>query len=531
MYKILLADDEGIVIESLKFIIEKDFPGICETYEAKTGRRVIELADEVRPDISLMDIRMPGINGIDAMKEIRRTNPNIVFVVISAYDKFDYAKQALNIGVIDYVNKPFDRSQIVAVLKKAMAEVDRVREQRSRELEIKEKLDSIVPIVENGLIQDLLSHEHFRENIEEYKKILEIDEKYGMMLALVGGDREPGGYMRGAVPAGVKTQKNYDTVLLVMSDNFKCITGAVMGNKIPVLIPCTQSSLSPEEYAKIVESAKKAQSELSEALGIDFRIGIGPVKPMNEMSDSYAEALTVLATTRHNVAESVDLPEGCEYDSDYPLNVEKALFDAIAQGDIRNSVEQASLFFDWMQKSSGGQMSDICLKVLEFVLWAERLAYGNGGHVYHFLSRSEYLPEINHMKSYEELRLWFLNHIELAVNMINTANAARTEDVAEKAKKYIDVHYRDDISLDELSGMYDISPFYFSKVFKTQTGITFTDYITGVRVNKARELLEGTNKSMKEICSEVGYSDPNYFSRIFKKNTGVTPTEYKEGKR
>ena len=89
MYKLLLADDEGIVIESLKFIIEKEFPGMCEIHEAKTGRRVIELADEVRPDISFMDIRMPGINGIDAMKEIRRTNPNIVFVVISAYDKFD----------------------------------------------------------------------------------------------------------------------------------------------------------------------------------------------------------------------------------------------------------------------------------------------------------------------------------------------------------------------------------------------------------------------------------------------------------
>ena len=531
MYKLLLADDEGIVIESLKFIIDKEFPGMCEVHEAKTGRRVIELADEVRPDISLMDIRMPGINGIDAMKEIRRTNPNIVFVVISAYDKFDYAKQALNLGVIDYVNKPFDKSQIVAVLKKAMAEVDRNREQRSRELEIKEKLDSIVPIVENGLIQDLLSHEHFKENIEEYKKLLGIDEEYGLMLAVVGGDREPGGYMRGAVPASVKTQKNYETVLLVISDNFKCITGSVMGNKIPVLIPCAKSTIAPEEYEKIVDSAKKAQEELTEALGLDFRIGIGPVKPMDEMADSYAEALSVLATTKHTVAESIDLPEGCEYDTDYPQKTEKELFDAISQGDIRKSAEQANLFFDWMVKSSGGEMSDICLKVLEFVLWAERLAYGNGGHVYHFLSRSEYLPEINHMKSYDELRLWFLSHIDRAVNMVSAANLAKTEDVAEKAKKYIDQHFREDISLDDLSGMYDISPFYFSKVFKTQTGVTFTDYITGVRVARARELLEGTNKSMKEICSEVGYSDPNYFSRIFKKNTGVTPTEYKEGKR
>ena len=147
------------------------------------------------------------------------------------------------------------------------------------------------------------------------------------------------------------------------------------------------------------------------------------------------------------------------------------------------------------------------------------------------MSRSEYLPEINSMKSYDELRLWFVSHIEHAVKMINTANAAQTEDVAEKAKKYIDQNYKEDISLDDLSGMYDISPFYFSKVFKTQTGVTFTDYLTGVRVAKARELLEGTNKSMKEICSEVGYSDPNYFSRIFKKHTGVTPTEYKEGRR
>ncbi len=220
MYKLLLADDEGIVRESLKFIVDKEFPGMCEMFEAKTGRRVIELADEVRPDIAFMDIRMPGINGIDAMKEIRTTNPNIVFVVISAYDKFDYAKQALNLGVIDYINKPFDKSQIVAVLKKAMGEVDRLREQRSRELEVKEKLESIVPIIENGLIQDLLSHEHFKENIEEYKKLLEIDEKYGLMLAIVGGDREPGGYMRGAVPASVKTQKNYETVLLVISENF-----------------------------------------------------------------------------------------------------------------------------------------------------------------------------------------------------------------------------------------------------------------------------------------------------------------------
>ena len=94
MYKIMLADDEGIVIDSLKFIIEKEFGDICTVEYAKTGRSVIELAESFRPDIAIMDIQMPGINGIDAMKEIRQTNTNTVFIVMSAYDKFDYAKEA-----------------------------------------------------------------------------------------------------------------------------------------------------------------------------------------------------------------------------------------------------------------------------------------------------------------------------------------------------------------------------------------------------------------------------------------------------
>ncbi len=109
MFKILLADDEGIVIDSLKFIIEKNFPDCCIIESAKTGRKVIELAENFRPDIAFMDIQMPGINGIDAMKEIREANKTTIFIVMSAYDKFDYAKEAINLGVLDYLNRPVEQ--------------------------------------------------------------------------------------------------------------------------------------------------------------------------------------------------------------------------------------------------------------------------------------------------------------------------------------------------------------------------------------------------------------------------------------
>ena len=161
MYRIMLADDEGIVIDSLKFIIEKEFGSECMVEYAKTGRSVIELAENYRPDIAVMDIQMPGINGIEAMKEIKANNRNIVFIVMSAYDKFDYAKEAISLGVMEYITKPMEKTRIVAALRKAMEQIDRERERRSNDLLIREKLENVIPVIESGLIYDILLQEHF----------------------------------------------------------------------------------------------------------------------------------------------------------------------------------------------------------------------------------------------------------------------------------------------------------------------------------------------------------------------------------
>ena len=117
MYKIMIADDEGIVIDSLKFVLEKEFGKECTIEFAKTGRSVIELAENFRPDISIMDIQMPGINGIDAMKEIREKDKDVIFIVMSAYDKFDYATEAIKLGVLDYITKPMEKNRIISVVK------------------------------------------------------------------------------------------------------------------------------------------------------------------------------------------------------------------------------------------------------------------------------------------------------------------------------------------------------------------------------------------------------------------------------
>ena len=173
---------------------------------------------------------------------------------------------------------------------------------------------------------------------------------------------------------------------------------------------------------------------------------------------------------------------------------------------------------------------DVKLKVLEFVLRAERIGFESGGMIYRFNMRSEYLDTIMNMTTYDQLREWFTTKIGTVCHNILTSKEENTVDIIKSAQEYIAQNYSKDLILDDVSKELQISPYYFSKLFKKRTGSTFIEYLTNVRMDKAKELLRNTNKSMKEICLEIGYSDANYFSRTFKKNVGVTPSEYKDGK-
>ena len=118
-----------------------------------------------------MDIQMPGINGIDAMEEMRKTNKSIYFIIMSAYDKFDYAKRAIDLGVIDYLMKPANSSRIVEVFEHAISLVERDRSRRREDLNIKEKLEIVVPLIENGLIYTILFHDDFSGDTEKFKQL------------------------------------------------------------------------------------------------------------------------------------------------------------------------------------------------------------------------------------------------------------------------------------------------------------------------------------------------------------------------
>ena len=190
MYKLIIADDEKIVIDSLKYIIEKNFNNIEIIATARSGREVIEKVDDAVPDIIFMDIRMPGINGLEAIKEIKSRHKQVVIIVLTAFDHFDFAKEAINLGVIEYLLKPVNRTKVVEVINKAIEIVKTEKEKRRIELELKEKMEYIVPILENGFIYSLILFDDNRNELLNYKQIFEIEENGGYVMTIEFGMRK-----------------------------------------------------------------------------------------------------------------------------------------------------------------------------------------------------------------------------------------------------------------------------------------------------------------------------------------------------
>ena len=530
MIRILICDDEGIVQESLKFMIQKSFGDKCEIESAKNGRIAIELAESFHPDIVLMDIQMPGINGIEAMQEIRKENKNIVFIVLTAYDKFEYSQKSIDIGVLSYLTKPINRDVLIETLRKAMKLIRERKEKVKNDLEIKEKLEVVIPMIENGFVYSVLFDGQNRENSQNYRELLNIEVDYGYALVIECGDELHKGVLSNTLGAGIRLQKHYMILREMLKETTGGIVGDLVSNKVIVLVPCDQETEEYQERVAKIDSVRSMLRKLEQQLDLKFKAGIGSVKTWNEIRESYQEALDTERQGVGKVTHARDLPMSCVYEDSYPVKLEKELFAAVEEGNQEGTRERSRDFAMWLMSQSTELSGVVRLKAMEFVLWAEHLAYMQGGMLYRFQDREGYLETLLSFQTYEELTSWFVQKMVDASRHIAMKQQEKTSSVVERAKEYITVHFSEELSLDEMAKELGISPYYLSKLFKETVGVNYIDYLTSLRMRYAKEQLSNSDKSIKEICHESGYGDPNYFSRIFKKWTGVTPTEYREGR-
>lgn len=533
MYRILLADDEKIVTDSITMMINRNYPGQFEVKTAKNGRLLIELSDSFHPDIVITDIQMPGINGIVAIRELMKTNPDTIFIIMTAYDRFEYAKDALNIGVSEFMNKPFNDRDIAELLKRCIKKIEARRKELSDSLKIQEKMESVIPFIENGFIYSMLfSEKADEEDIENYRELLEVEERFGCMLIITGGEAVRDRHMTNAVGSGVRLNQNYSTVKEYIRRIWpRAIVGSVISNRIPVFLPMKKKQLEYEERIEILEMARKLTRELQSVTERVFRIGIGSVVSVQEGMRSFQEAAKTLTLSEGSAVHIEDISAlryADEDNQEYTEELEKRLFSSLKKGDADLCASTGAEYLEWMIQKYGEKDMSVRVKLLELVLHAEGAAFDNSQVSRHFSDRAEYLPKVYQADSTSDLKIWFLNCLKAACENADSGTQKQENSTVERAKAYIRENYSWDISLDDVSRRLKLTPYYFSKLFKQETGSTFVEYLTSVRMETAKKLLKNPELSIKEIGISVGYSDPNYFSRIFKKVMGVTPSEFRE---
>ncbi|MDR3552543.1 MAG: response regulator [Clostridia bacterium] len=527
MSKLLIVDDEQIVLDSVLFIVEKYMTGSLETQTARSGREAIEKAAVFRPDIVLMDICMPGISGLDAIADIKRIHPGALFIVVTAYAKFDFAKEALQLGAIDYLNKPISRTKLIAAFENAIRIKENEHKSLEFELELKEKMAFILPALESGFIYSMLFSDDHTVEMISFRKILDISSEGGYIMTVEFGETHGKDGIANKIGTSIKGQKLYPAFREVIKECCTGIVGPLMLNRILVFVPCAAGADEYRQRIGAMEVASEIYSKLR-ALNenIDFVIGIGRYYPdLGSVYRSFEESVRAIGYAKAGGLYHInDAPLENGARQGYPENKEKLLLKSVTLNEPDVCLMAFDHIFEWLTEHTKGNLQEIASGLTELTVMLSRTAkeYGVIGE-----TGNDYLNDFFAIRDLSTLRVWSKNRIRQLCADIAGARDKRLSCVIVDAKEYIEQNFCSEITLEDVSRAVNISPSYFSKLFKDETGSNFIDYLTALRIEKAKKLLDDRNCANKEICYQIGYSDPNYFSRIFKKIVGVTPTEYK----
>lgn len=503
MFKILLVDDEPIERDGMQAILQDAFREI-EIKQAKNGKMAVEIAVQWKPDVVFMDILMPTMNGLRAIEEIRRNDIEAEFVMMTAFDTFGYAQQAIKLGVKDYLLKPSKASEIIAAANRLFEELEKNLKESAERQQEQGALQKALTIVETDIVTQLLFDHVPEMHIDLLGEMLETQpttEKFVMTVL---------------VPDGA--DHLYAEIKEKIGSGHSVWMGACYGNQFPLIV-----------FRNPVHSFRSQAITLAkEILSVTGRqegwfIGIGTVCELwDDIRNSYQKSLIPLMDVKAQSRYLFYSDKLEPVTADLPAFIkqqEKRLSEFVRLGEWE-AVESLMLELIRQLEHAGEKVMRTQQRSLEFLWLATRAMEEIGieadAPFYSIPAQdhrqliSETLELINGLK-----KVHLNYHSRLEVDKIH------------RIKQFIREHSHEDISLEALARKVDWSPIYISKMFKEKFGVNYIDYLTECRIEKAKKLLSDPEKSLKAIALEVGYHEPNYFSKVFRKMTGISPTEYR----
>lgn len=543
MLKIFLAEDEVIVRETIKRMIPWEELGFELVGEAADGEMALPLLIRQKPDLLITDIKMPFMDGLTLAKLAKKELPELKIVILSGYDDFNYAKQAINIGVEDYLLKPITKNALIERLSEIRSRYEHEKTQK----EYYEKFQREMQAYEKNSSRDFFEAlvRGSMDMMEVYKKAekLGVDivaEAYNILIFTMNSEEDFSGQKEGYSEWEAESLEmleeffsGHPSAMLFRSNIFSY--GVLLkGQKESI------KEITKECVGKIQGILKRKESKR------EWFLAVGqPVERLSQIKKSYHTASRAFSQ-RYLYGENIlyyDEMEMMEHrsgqadtnDNAYLKKVDvNALNPAILQKFLSNGIQEEIENFVKDYFYAIGQEPMESLVFRNYVILNVRFS------VITFLKGLGCDTEGMEPENTEEILVESGKNIENAIayaeKMISRAITIRDQNSGNKnrsilktAVDFIDEHYMDeDISLNTAANIANVSSNHFSALFSQNMGQTFIEYLTSLRMNKAKELLRCTGMRSSEIAGEIGYKDAHYFSYLFKKTQGMTPSDYRK---
>ena len=530
--KVFLVEDEVIIRSGVKKSINWEQEGYEFVGEASDGELAYPMILKEKPDILITDIRMPFMDGLELSRLVKKELPDIKILILSGYDEFEYAKKAIKIGVTEYLLKPISAAKLTEVLN-AVAETIRQENEEKNLLET-----YFAEMRENTERDKMRLFEKLLMGDLSMGEILEAGERFGMNLGAscykivlfkILANLENHVYAEQMVDACSSVEQAAS-----MMEGVYVFRRGVEGW---AFLLTAQDEKSMEESAKILyQNLKQAMKNYTQ---LEYFGGIGSTVPrIRSLKQSFREADRAFAARFVEEANQIisqkefeksQMEEGLKMQGVVQIGKSREMLQKFLSNGTREEVKAFSdAYISRIEEENIRStmvrqyvVIDVCIVILSF---CERISSAN-----RLQEEAEELQKMmQKIHSLSEIKKYVVRLLNEAIELRDAESGRRYSDLIAAAKKEIENHYMtEEISLNTVAISVGMSPSYFSSIFSKEAGKTFVEYLTEVRIEKAKEFLMCSSMKTSEIGYEVGYKDPHYFSYIFKKVQGCSPKEYR----
>ncbi|NOU77998.1 response regulator [Paenibacillus sp. LMG 31459] len=527
-FKLCIIDDIKSVVEMISRKPAWQEHGIEVAGTALDGEEGLRIIRETRPDIVLTDIRMPRMDGLKMTRAILEDLPDCKIIILSAYSEFAYAQEAIRLGALDFVKKPFSLDEIVNVVLKAKELCREERQETARLAVMESKIRESLPILRQEYLTFLLHHQTTEADARSRWAYLDIPLAQHDFFVFVAEIDHFAEKLQGQPVQEVELLRF--SLHNILEETISAWTRGVIIREATDRYVCIMNGSAPDTAALITEACCTNVSQFSRNT---LSIGVGPgVSAIHELATAYRQALSALGyhfyTGGNGVYHYGNIENKPLSLHSYSAAAEQELLFALRSGNSGKSLQVLDQLFSELLDS----------ELLPEPRYVESVGYELSSKICRVLLEQFPYEQVEPLErgieamknrvhpSLQDIRSLLSGLCREACALVEEARSLESTRIIHQAIAYIRSHLDTGLSLEQVAKQINLSPGYFSNLFKKVQGGSFQQYVMHEKMEKAKSMLIG-GLQVQEIAQDLGYEHRRYFSEVFKKYTGMTPSEFK----